>query len=177
MAKNQKRRKPRGRYLKGNVDELLTVGALGAQTLLSEDFDETVAERARISSLVATYSLENFTVGADKGPLTIGVAHSDYSDAEIEAVIESQGTWDEGNKISQELAKRLVRKIGTFEAAAGGGVGTYVLNDGVPIKIKLNWILNSGDTLSLWVYNEGTAALDTTVPESHCQGHANLWML
>ncbi len=158
-------------YIKGGVDELLSLGALVATTLTGVDFDEAVANRARVSSIVATYTLSDVAQAANRGPVLIGVAHSDYTDAEIEEVIEMTDSWDEGNKVEQEIAKRLVRKICTIEA--GSATSQIVANDGKPIKTKLNWLLNTGQTLRLWAYNMGTA--DLAAGAVRVQGHVNLW--
>ena len=138
--------------------------------------DETVEERTRCSSLDATWSMSNFTPAQGDGPILVGVAHSDYTAAEIEEVIENTGSWTEGSKVEQEIAKRLVRVIGTLRSLTGA-TENDVLNDGKPIKTKLNWILNSGDTLKIWAYNIGGSALATTDPEVNVFGHANLWAL
>ncbi len=175
--KSKGRRQRRGRYLRGRIDEGLSLGTLAAKTLVSDTWDGVVTERTLISSIVATYVVENITT--PQGPLLFGVAHSDYSDTEIEAVIENAGSWDEGNKVDQEIAKRLVRTIGTFatQAADAAVINDLEVNDGKMIKTKLNWILTTGDTLKMWVYNLSTAALATTVPILVAEGHANLWVL
>ncbi len=175
MAKNTKRRRVMGRYIKGNVDEELGLGTLASKTLINAVFDDSVAERTLISSLVATYTMADFTAAVGDGPILVGIAHSDYSASEIEAVIEAVNSWDEADKIGLELGKRLVRKIGEFPSANIDGVGDVALNSGLPIKTKLNWILNTSQTLQLWAYNVGSSALATTSPVVRCQGHANLW--
>ncbi len=166
-----------GRYIKGRVSEQLSLGTLAATTLVSADFDDTVTERTLVSSIVASWSMADMTEGAGIGPIMIGIAHSDYSDAEMEAVIENDQNWAEGDLVAQEVGKRKVRTIGIFPTSPGGGGGTEisVLNDGKPIKTKLNWILNSGQTLALWAYNMGANPLATTIPVIRIEGHANLW--
>ncbi len=176
MAKAKPRRRRRmGAYIKGNVDESLSLGTLAAGTLIADTWDDSVSERTRISSVVAIWALDVLT--APQGPIMVGVAHSDYTDAEIEEVIENTGTWDRGDKISQERAKRLVRVVGKFGQPSAAGEVDQVLNDGKPIKTKLNWILNSGDTLKMWAYNNSGSALSGTVPVVRVNGHANLWEL
>ncbi len=164
-----------GRYLRGNVDELLDLGTLAARTLTVGPFDDTVLERTRISSLVATWSLSSLTGGDSIGPILVGVAHSDYSSAEIEEVIENTGSWNEGNLVEREVAMRKVRIVGQMGRSAVGE--TSYLNEGQVVKTKLNWILPAGSTLDLWAYNLGTVALATTDPDLHVEGHANLWVL
>ncbi len=160
--------------MKGVVDEEVPLGALAAKTLISAVFDETVLEKTRISSIVATWALNNWTPLAERGPIQVGLAHSDYSDAEVEEWIENAGSWNRGDKVSQEIARRLVRSVGIFDAASLAA-GDAVLNDGRPIKTKLNWTLITGQTLRLWAYNLGVVAVGTTDPNVLLSGHANLW--
>ncbi len=169
LAKRGRRNRKMGRYIRGSIDELLALGALAATTLVGVDFDETVNERSLVSTIVATWALSDTTIAANRGPVTVGVAHGDYTDAEIEAVIENTGSWNEGDKVQQEVAKRLVRRVGTL--TPDGQIA--LLNDGKPVKTKLNWILNQGETLRLWAYNQGSVALDAGAVR--IQGHANLW--
>ncbi len=99
----------------------------------------------------------------------IGLAHSDYTDAEIEEYIETTDSWDQGNLVQgKEVRKRLIRRIGIFGSSG-------VLNDGKPIHTRLNWLLRTGQTISLWAYNRGASALATTDPQVVAEGHANLW--
>ncbi len=163
-----------GKYIRGTIDEDLSGGTLAGKTVVGAGFDEAVEERTLISSIVATYTMADFTPTASVGPVLIGIAHGDYSDAEIEEWIESTGSWDEGDLVAQEVGNRKIRRIGQFTEPATAAQGT-VLNDGKPIKTKLNWILNQGITLKFWIYNTGTAAFVTTDPRFRMQGHANLW--
>ncbi len=179
MAKRGRgsRKRAMGKYLKGNVDENLDLGTLASRTLVRVAFDETVNERTLVSSIEALISMADFTPADGSGPITVGIAHSDYTAAEIEEVIENTGSWNEGNLVqSREVAKRLVRVLGIFPSSPGGGAtGIAVLNDGKPIKEKLNWILLQGQTLALWAYNQGSAAVGGTDPNITLQGHANLF--
>ncbi len=161
-------------YYKGNVDESLGLGTLASNTLISDTWDETVNEKSLVSSIVATWSLDQLSLA--QGPISFGVAHSDYTDAEIEEVIENAGSWDRGDKISRERARRQVRVIGVFEGL-GNTVQDVNFNDGKPMKTKLNWVLQTGDTLKMWAYNDSATALATTVPTMKAKGHANLWSI
>ncbi len=165
-----------GKYIRGPVDEDLSLGTLAALTGIRQAFGSVVAERTLISSLVARYSLQGMTPGDNIGPIMVGIAHGDYSLSEIEAYIEQTTGWSEGDLVSQEISSRKIRRIGVFESAVAGGTGGItVLNDGKPIKTKLNWILISGQSIAVWAYNMGSGALATTDPNVQLQGHANLW--
>ncbi len=173
------KKKPKGRrrrYLRGNVDETLELTTLASRTVASGNYDESVNERTLMTSHVAAWSLDDLTDAADVGPIMVGFAHGDYSGPEIEEFIENTGSWNEGDLVSQEIAKRKIKVVGTFGSPPGGAAtGRAVLNDGKPIKTKCNWILNQNQGLELWAYNLGGAAIATTVPNLHVEGHANLW--
>ncbi len=163
-------------YRKGNVQELLQIGTLAGQTLIIDVFDDTVTEKTLITSAVISWSIQGWTPIADCGPLMVGLAHSDYSAAEVEAVIENTGSWDEADLVQQEIASRKVRIVGILRPeAAGSSLEGNRLNNGDPIKTKLNWILNSGQTLDVWAYNMGQVAFATTSPQLHLAGHVNLF--
>ena len=164
-------------YIRGNVDEQLSLGTLAAKVMISANFDEVMVEKGRITSLVASWSLSNFTVALGDGPILVGVAHGDYTDAEKEAFIEATGFWDKGDKIAQEVGRRLIRVVGTFRQEVNDvGQGSVVLNDGKPIKTRLNWPLITGSTLNIWAYNLGTSALASTNPVLSVQGKVNIFL-
>ncbi len=163
-----------GRYIRGNVDDELALTALAPKDVVGTLFDEVVNERTLVSSIVATYSLANWTDIANAGPVVFGVAHGDYNDAEVEEYLEQTGQWNEGNMVAQEISARKIRRIGVLR---GGSTAAEVevLNDGKPVKTKLNWILLQGQTLRLWAFNSGSAAIATTAPSLVANGHVNLW--
>ncbi len=132
----------------------MSLGTLAGQTLVSALFDNVVNERTFVSSVVAKYDITNWTKGTDKGPILVGLAHSDYTDAEIEEWVEDADSWNEGNLVRQEIAKRKIRQVGVFETPDDANE-TLVLNDGKAIRTKCGWILLQGQTLRLWVFNLG----------------------
>ncbi len=175
LAARRGRRRPNwSRYLKGSIDENLSLGTLASGTLVSGNFDETVSEEVRISSIRCIWTMGGKTIGDGSGPIMVGVAHSDYSTAEIQAVIDATASWNTGDLVAKEVAKRLVRRVGVFNED-GPTANNLVLNEGRPITTKLNWLLKTSATLKVWAFNMGTGALATTVPVVRLQGHANLW--
>ncbi len=177
MAKRPKRRRRMGKYIRGNVDETLNLGTLAAVTLVGAAFDESVNERTYVSSVKAIYTLDLVTAAAGVGPLMVGVAHSDYSDAEIEEWIENAGSWNEGDLVnSLEIGKRRCRRVGVFDPSGEvTTAATIALNEGRMITTKLGWTLLQGQSLRQWAYNMGTVAYGTTNPSFRMQGHVNLW--
>ncbi len=168
------RRRPMGRYIRGNIDLDVALGTLAAKTLIALAMQQTVTERSLISSIVLQWSLIGKTIADNQGPIMVGVAHSDYTAAEIEAWVENTTTWAESDLVGREISGRKIRRVGVFPEG-GQSLSTQVLNDGKPVKTKLNWILNAGQTLDVWAYNNGSAALATTDPNVVVSGHANLW--
>lgn len=176
MAKRGRRggRRKFQRYLRGSVDEALALGTLAALDVIAAAFGDTVNERTFVSSVVFRWSLSAFTKSTGDGPILVGVSHSDYTAPEIEEWIENSDSWDEGNLVQQEIAKRKIKMVGTFDNPADEAE-VSILNDGKPITTKCKWILNQGQTLNLWVYNMGSSPLATTSPVVACFGYANLW--
>ncbi len=173
LAKRGRGRKFR-KYLRGSVDESLALTTLAAKTVAEQVFGDTVNERTFVSSVVLRWSLTAFTKSTGDGPIMCGISHSDYSAAEIEAWIENADSWDEGNLVQQEIAKRKIRMVGVFENPIDEA-DSVVLNYGKSIRTKCGWILNQGQSLNLWGYNMGTSPLATTAPVLQAFGHANLW--
>lgn len=110
----------------------------------------------RAISMQMTWTYNGATGG--DGPITVGYCHSDYSVAEIKECLEAQAAVATGNKIALEQSNRLVRIVGTIRAVANAG---SALNDGKPIKTRLNWLITVGDQVNFFAFNENTAALTT----------------
>jgi len=106
----------------------------------------------RFMSIDASYIWSGIADVIDDG-LEFGVAHSDYSAAEIEEALEAIESIDLGDKVAQEQANRWVRSIGTFASAINTAGSAAQFNDGKPVKTKLNWKMSIGDTLVGWVRN------------------------
>ncbi len=181
MAKNGRRspyrntnwKKQMGRYIRGNVDLDMALGTLNPKTLTAQAVSQTVTERTFLSSVVLLWSLIGKTVADNQGPIMVGIAHSDYTAAEIEAWIENQASWAEADLIGREINRRKIRRVGVFNEDVS--LATQVLNQGQPQYTKCNWILNAGQTIDIWAYNNGSVALATTDPNVVVSGHANLW--
>ncbi len=176
VAKHKRRRRNFNGYTKGNLDIDQSLGTLASKTAVLAATD-TVIDRTLVSSVKATYTLSNLAEAANAGPIEVGVAHGDYTLAEIEAYLELATSWKETDLLDKEIQSRRIRRIGVFDspAAATAGTGAYTLNDGKAIRTKLNWILTNGQGLNYWIYNLGTAALATSDPNVNIRGHANLW--
>ncbi len=176
MAKHPKRAKRKFRkYLRGAIDHAFSIGGLAGNTLFSSVNPGVVAEKAFVTSAKILWSMDDFTKATDVGPVMVGIAHSDYTDAEIEAWVENNQSWEEGDLVaSKEIGRRQVKMVGVFRTRPAA-TDVAVLNQGRMVNTKLKWQLDSGATIRFWAYNMGTAAVATTVPNILIDGHANLW--
>ncbi len=156
---NKRSRKTRLTYLQVNTQFPLL--ALAANDLNKQDFPATVDSKVFAVWSKLVWSLRNNTVG--EGPVEFGLAHSDYDAAEIEEWNENSTMWDAGDKVSQELRRRKCRCIGEFS----GGEANIVANDEKPIFTKLMFVIQIGETLSLWAR---TDELLTTGAILSCKG-------
>ncbi len=179
MATKSQRRANFSKYINGSIDHRLQIGStLAANTLIGSNITQVTVDTCRISSIKCSYSLNNFTPTANAGPVIVGVAHSDYTDAEVEQWLETSGSWDRGNTSAREQRSRMVRQIGRFAIGPdGANTDAQVLNFGRPIKTKLNWLLTEGQTVKFWAFNAGSVALATTNANFEIQGDANLWIV
>lgn len=127
-------------------------GALAALDVATNVVTNAASDIYRLVSIDCAYSWSEIEATIDDG-CTFGVAHSDYTAAEIEECLESFASMDLGDKVAQEQSNRLVREIGIISgphSVVGGGVS---FNDGRRVKTRLNWKMVTGDQLGLWIRN------------------------
>ncbi len=158
MAKKPTRRsRKRAFHLrKVKIASEFAIGALAALDVITGAMTNVVADKLRLISVNLSYGISNHAAVIDDG-YTFGLAHSDYSAAEIEECLESGASIDLGNKVSQEQANRLVREIGQINGAGVVVSEGIPFNDGMPVRTKLNWLLSEGDSLNVWVRNASGA--------------------
>ncbi len=155
MARRKSRKRRGGVSPLTFLDDVDT-NAMAANSLNGARISSVVSRKAYLISMDMMVTMDTFAESVGRGPFVVGVAHSDYTDTEIEEWIETTGSWDRGDLIAREKQRRKCRKIGVF--AEGGA-----LNDGKPIRVKLGFALEEGDTLAIWVYNQGAAAQEAAL--------------
>ncbi len=153
MARHPKKRRYTLRAVKATPT--ITIGALAPATAVTGVFWGNADGAYRVVSVSGTWNLSDFTAG--DGPLVVGFAHGDYTVAEIKENLESASSINIGNKVENERANRLIRKVGTFPGLAA----QEVLNNGLPIKTRLNWAIPIGTNLNIFAYNDD-ATINTT---------------
>jgi len=152
MAKKGGRRQ---RVIPLRVDHQLSVAAPATGAITTAVLADTVINRMYLISFKGVVAFRDNT--AQEGPLYVGLAHSDYTDAEILEWYNAQGSWDQGDLVAQEQGRRKCRKIGIFD----GELANENLNNGIEVTVPLRMIVEEGATLELFSVNEGGATRTT----------------
>ncbi len=149
----QKRRR-RGGIRPAQIAESLPLLTLASLDVLGETLNgSNVDKPTRVMSVDCLFAINGMTAG--EGPVDIGLAHGDYTDTEIEECLEATGSWASDDKVARERGNRLVRRVGQLDAEHDE------LNDGKPVRVRLNWALVTGQTLRYWARNVGSGTLTT----------------
>jgi len=142
------------------VNSGLGVGALASADVISSAITNVAANNMRVTSAHLAYSWADIQA-LDDDAMAFGLAHGDYTAAEIEECLEAGGAMDKGDKIALEQSNRLVREVGQIGGhveEVGGGIS---FADGRIVKTKLNWNLSIGEALQAWVRNNSGAVYTT----------------
>ncbi len=160
MAKKPTRRRRKFNLRQVRVNGAVTVGALASLSVTQGAVTVASANKFRLVSVNASYSLSGLGAQVDEGQ-EFGLSHSDYTAAEIEECLEAAAAIDIGDKVAQERANRLVRSIGIMTGPAAVASGSRSYNDGRKVRTKLNWVIGIGQTLNYWIRN-GSGTVYTT---------------
>ncbi len=132
---------------------------LSPADLVSGSLSGATTATTRIVSAKLMFSWIDKT--AADGAMEFGLAHSDYSAAEIEECLEASTSMAVGDKLANERANRLVRSLGTITGNQNVALGEAAFNDGNPIHVKLNWLLEIGQNLTIWMKNSSGTIYST----------------
>lgn len=144
-----KKRKKRA-LLVGPIRTGIDVGALPTFDCILGSPCDDVEEPMFLLSIDVTASMKEHT--ANEGPILFGIAHSDYTAAQIEEYIENTAGWSFGNLVQQEINSRgkRIKIIGRFS----GKDAFEQWNDGIVKRIPCKFRLENGETITPWAYNE-----------------------
>ncbi len=135
------------------------LGALAALDIVAGNILNAAVDVYRVISIKAAFSIVDLGAAIDDGQ-EIGIAHGDYSAAEIEECLEAQGSVNVGDLIAREQADRRVRSLG-YATGPAVASGSLQLDQGRIKSIRLNWLIGIGDTVKVWVRN-GSGTVYTT---------------
>ncbi len=148
-------RRKRQRLFVPRISASHLIGALASNDVDTTAFGSLLDQEVYAISMDVICAMHAHTPG--EGPIVFGVAHSDYTAAEIEEFMEASASWQKGNKIANEQARRKVRIVGSFQ----GELAEETINDGQKQRIKLGFVIEDGKGLQLFAYNEGSSTLTT----------------
>ncbi len=163
MAKKRSVRRRNPRFQAVKVHALIDIGALATGVALKGALWD-LAQDCRVISADLTWTI--FGMDLLDGPVDVGLAHGDYTVAEIAEAMDASPNSD-SDKIAIEKSNRQTRLAGTFQQPVNTGAG-QVLNNGRKIRTKMGWYFSKDIDLVLFAINRGSPALtvDTTVSVS-----------
>ncbi len=134
----------------------LALGTLADETVVAGNlFASNSTRDSYIVSIDWSASMRNHT--AAEGPVEIGFAHDDYTVGEIAECLDAGASFDPGNKVAQEQARRLVRTAGIFS----GLTTDETLHLGTPKRTTMKFLVSQGFNVSFWARNRNGSALTT----------------
>lgn len=141
----------------------LALSTLADDAVLSVDLTGSLGEDLFVISTDLNWYIKGLTAGQGD-PMTVGIAHSDYSDTEIREAVDGTFT-DPDELIEKEQTMRKVRKSGVMMIVAGADTDTQLVF--VPFmtdrgsRTPAKWSVGDGHALSGWVWNRSGGALTT----------------
>lgn len=156
MTRKRKGRTNRKGFVAIPFSTFITLDTLADNTVIKANIlGNDLAEDLFIISIDGLWTLRNLTGG--ETPIEIGLAHSDYTIAEILENLEIEVISPDA-KIEMERAKRKIRRVGIF---AKGDRTDQGIGDGMPLRTKLLFTVGNSQNLALWARNISGATLTT----------------
>ncbi len=135
------------------VNAVLTLGALGSETVISTALTQ-LADDFWFQSADLSWAMELHTAG--EGAISVGLANGDLSVTEIKEAINSSPT-SRSDIVAREQARWPVRKVGIFP----GLVAEEVLQDGRQIRTTIKMYLAEEKELVFYAMNISGGAFTT----------------
>ncbi len=153
MARKTSKRR-RGGVKAIRVDATTTLGALASGVFITGILIPTVEQEHFAISMDISVTMGDHTVA--QGPLAVGVAHGDYTVAEISEWFNSTGVMA-GDQIALERSRRKIRDI----CALDGEATTEKAFDGSVKRIPLRFKVEDGESVNIWAMNQDDDPLTT----------------
>lgn len=135
------------------VSVKMSLSTLADETLLGATLLGATAEDLFVISCDLQWGLRGHATG--EGPIEVGLAHGELSDAEVEEFVEVSFL-DPNNILAKERARRPVRRAGIFPGLSSEEVLPSINGNKVRTRVKFH-IGEHG--LRAWAYNHSGAAL------------------
>ncbi len=141
----------------------VALDTLADDAVLSVDMTGSLGEDYFWLSCDLNWFVRGLTAGQGD-PMTVGVAHSDYSDTEIREAVDGTFT-DPDELIEKEQTMRKVRKSAVMMPLDDDNDHTQLqgvpLFDGWSMRTKTRWSIGDGHAPSAWIWNRSGGALTT----------------
>ncbi len=155
MPSYPRRKRRNSKMVFMRVDLSLALGTLTNGTVAVAEFDTQQMDRTFWAVGCKFYwALRDLTPG--EGPLEVGVSHNDLTVGEIAQALDAE-VRSRSDIIEREQASRPVRRSGQFS----GLVEAEVLNNGLPIKTRMQYEVNNDFQGTIWARNKSGATLTT----------------
>ncbi len=128
-------------------------GALATATLVSGTL--VPAGDEEFYAISGDFAISVTGLAAGEGPLLVGCAHGDYTDAEIEEAVEATTSISRGDLLVLEKSRRKVRTWGTLTADLD------TIGGGEVKRCYMGMSITTGEDIRLWVYNLSAGQLTT----------------
>ncbi len=143
----------------------VVLDTLADNTVLLQDLTGSLGEDLFWISLDISASIRGLTAGQGD-PMTLIAAHGDYTSGEVLEALDVTLV-DPDDKIEQERARRLVRKVGVFQQE-GQMDDTFTglrmkgpRGGGSVIRQKTGWSIGDGHAPAIGLHNRSGAALSS----------------
>jgi len=133
----------------------VSLSTLANNTVITVDLISSLVEDMYVISVDLAWSVRGLTAG--ETPLQVGLSHGDYTVGEVLENLDASSL-DPDDKIDQEHARRLVRRVGVFQ---GTGETDLVLADGKEIRTPVKFTVGDGKSFDAWLCNRSGALLTT----------------
>ncbi len=155
MPAKRGRKRTRRNFTALPFQSQLSLSTLADNTILIDDlFGSALLEDLSIISVDAFFALRTGTAG--EGPIVVGYAHGDLTATEIKEKL-TANLFDPDDIIAKERSRRPVRDAGIFPVLSL----PEVLNNGNPLRTPIRFLVGSGKSFNIWVWNQSGGNLTT----------------
>ncbi len=140
--------------------DVITLGTLGAKTVLKQDTPIVITEDFRMLKAELFVSIVAATFDDLDGPLVIGIANDELSVTEIKECLEAGGPVGRDDAVGNEQALRAVWPIAHIMNAASENSHALMAQQ-MPLTVKPRWTFSNANGWTIFVYNQGSSVLAT----------------
>ncbi len=155
-----------------NEFDTITLGTLAAQSAIGAGNNYPIGDEFRLISTKFFAVMNGHTPG--EGPILLGIADNELSDAEIGFALSLEPT-DKNDNAALESTHRPVFILGAFN---GGGTTGFIggAGDGQMGKETVRWTFSNPEGWTWFAFNSDPAALTTGTVVTFYARHYGVWV-